>query len=309
MSPSLAEAAAVSVAPVDFRHPSRIGRDAAVALEGMHEAFARRLSTAWSSSTYAAIEVEHVATDQLTVDDFVRALPVPTALATIRVGGLGAVALLQVDLPFALLYVERVLGGPGDPATTPVARRPTDLESALITHELLGSAVTAIDEALRDLGGEPSTLLTFETTPQPLQLGSPGELLLLMSYRIEVRGDLPAHGMVTLAYPVAPLLNQLDRLLTGTGDLDEEHADRAGAAMTDALLGATVDVRVRLGESTLPASALARLTPGAVLRLDHPLARPATLVCGDHTLGTAHPGRRGRRLAAQIATPPTRPSV
>src|SRR5690554_442321 len=113
------------MAPVDFRRPSRISREAVVALEATHEAFARRLSTAWSAGSYAAIEVEHVATDQLSIDDFVRSLPIPTALATIRVGVLDAVAFLQVDLPFSLLYIERLLGGPGDPAVAPIARRPT----------------------------------------------------------------------------------------------------------------------------------------------------------------------------------------
>lgn len=304
MRSSLADAAP-SVAPVDFRRPSRIGRDAIIALEATHEAFARRLSTAWSSGSYAAIEVEHVATDQLSIDDFVRSLPVPTALATIRVGGLGAVAFLQVDLPFALLYVERLLGGPGDPALAPVSRRPTDLESALLTHELLGPAVTAVDEALRDLEGEPSALLTLETQPQPLQLGSPGELLLLLTYRVEVRGDLPGQGLITLAYPVAPLVNHLDQLLTGNHQGDSDPERLASSPVADTLLGAPIDVHVRVGGAPLHASALAGLQPGDVLRLDHPVDLPASLVVDGHTLGSAHLGKRGRRLAAQIVQPPT----
>lgn len=303
MSLSLADAASASMAPVDFRRPSRISREAVVALEATHEAFARRLSTAWSAGSYAAIEVEHVATDQLSIDDFVRSLPIPTALATIRVGVLDAVAFLQVDLPFSLLYIERLLGGPGDPAVAPIARRPTDLESALLTHELLGPAVTAIDEALRDLDGDPSTLLTFETAPQPLQLGSPGELLLLLTYRVEVRGDLPGQGLVTLAYPVTPLAPKLELLLSG-GHTLEDGDSRSSEAMADALGGTRVEVQVHLGATTLLASELARLREGDVLRLDHPIQRPAALVCDDRTIGTAHIGRRGRRLAVQIETAP-----
>lgn len=305
MSPVLADSAASSVSSVDFRRPSRIGRDAVVALESTHDAFLRRLSTAWSSGSYAAIEIEHVATDQLSIDDFVRSLPVPTALATLRVGALGANAFLQVDLPFALLFVERLLGGPGDPASAPVNRRPTELESALILHELLGPAVTAVDEALRDLDGEPSSLVGLETSPQPLQLGSPGELLLLLTYRVEVRGDLPAQGLVTLAYPVAPLVGQLDRLIMGSNYSDESGAGAASAAMTNALLATEVDVHVRLGDSTLGAATLAGLVPGDVLRLDHAAERPAVLVCDERPIGTAHLGKRGRRLAVQVVSSPS----
>lgn len=307
-TPTTADPAA-HAAPVDFRRPSRIGRDAVVALEATHEAFARRLSTSWSSSSYAAIEVEHIATEQLSIDDFVRSLPVPTALATIRVPSLGSIVFVQIDLPLALLFVERLLGGPGDARTGPVARRPTDLEAALITHELLGPAVTAIDEALRELDGEPSTLLTLETSPQPLQLGSPGELLLLLSYQVEVRGDLPARGLVTLAYPVAPIVNNLDRLLTGASSGDDDPASLAASPLADSVLGATMELAVRFGGQPLDAAAIAALVPGDVLALDHRVDRPAVLVCDEQPIGTAHVGRRGRRVAAQIVRPPAASSI
>lgn len=304
MSAALAETP-VSVTTVDFRRPSRIGRDAVVALETTHDAFARRLSTAWSSGSYAAIEIEHVSTDQLSIDDFVRSLPVPTTLATIRIGPLGANAFLQVDLPFSLLYVERLLGGPGDPAAAPIARRPTELETALLMHDLLGPAVAAIDEALKDLDGAPSTLLSLEVNPQPLQLGSPGELLLMLTYRVELRGDLPAQGLLTLAYPVAPLVTHLDQLLRGSNPIDEDEADAANTAMTAALLATEVDLHVRLGDSVMGAAVLAGLSPGDVLRLDHQVGRPAVLVCDERPIGTAHLGKRGRRVAIQVVTPPT----
>jgi len=93
VSRSVVDATAAPVTPVDFRRPSRINRDAVVALESVHEAFARRLVSVWGASTHAALEVEHLATEQLSVDDYVRTLPTPTVLATLRVGPLGATAL------------------------------------------------------------------------------------------------------------------------------------------------------------------------------------------------------------------------
>lgn len=305
MGATIVEQTEVSVAPVDFRRPSRVGRDAIVALESTHDAFARRLSTAWSTSSYAPIEIEHVATDQLSIDDFVRSLPVPTALATVRVGGLQAVGFLQVDLPFGLLFVERILGGAGDPVGAPVDRKPTELESALLSDQLLLPAVTAIDEALRDLGGEASSLLTFETTPQPLQLGSPGELLLMLTYRVEIRGELAARGLVTLAYPVSALVPHLEALLTGPNDHGDGQVRRDGSPLHDTLLDARFEVAARVGGTTLPASALADLEPGNVIRLDHPIDQPAALVVGEHRLGTAQIGKRRRRVALQVVTPPT----
>lgn len=290
------------VTPVDFRRPSRIGRDAVLALESAHEVFARRLATTWASLAHTVVDVEHVATDQLSVDDYVSTLPTPTVLASLRVSALGATALLDLDAPLTLLLVERLLGGPGDPAQADVARRPTDLETSLIGSELLLPAAQAIDEAMPDPAKETSELLGIETAPQPLQMNSSGELLLL-TYRVELRGELPAQGLLTLAYPVIPLVAQLDRMAAGGTD-DDEDVRAAQQAMTNALLGSSLDVRVRLGGSPLDTAALAALTPGDVLRLDHSVSQPASLVCGDRTIGTVHLGRRGRRLAVQIITPP-----
>ena len=302
MSRALADVSTTTVTPVDFRRPSRINRDAVVVFETAHDAFVRRLTSAWANSTQSVLEIEHLATEQLSVDDYVKTLPTPTALASVRVGPLGdATALLDVDLSLALLLVERLLGGVGDPADTVVPRRPTDLEASLIASGLLEPAVAAIDEALDKLDGEPSELLGIETTPQPMQLNAPGELLLLLTYRVEIRGDLPAQGLISIGYPVAPLLAHLEQLTGGNVDEDDP---AHGQVARGALLDATMDLRAHLGASTMPASVLAGLQPGDVLSLDHPLGRPARLVCDGHDLGSAHLGKRGRRAAIQIVSPP-----
>ncbi|GGI06717.1 flagellar motor switch protein FliM [Egicoccus halophilus] len=301
MSRALADVSTTTVTPVDFRRPSRISRDAVVVFESAHEAFVRRLTSTWSNSTQAALEIEHLATEQLSVDDYVKTLPSPTALASVRVGPLGATALIDLDLPLALLLVERLLGGVGDPADTAVPRRPTELEAGLIADGLLLPAVRAIDEALTEIDGEPSELLGIETTPQPMHLSAPGELLLLLTYRVEVRGDLPAQGLISIGYPVAPVLAHLGQLAGGS--VDEDHA-LSGQVARGALLDAQLELQVQLGGSPLPASVFAALRPGDVLSLDHPVGLPARLLCDGRELGSAHLGRRRRRLAVQIVEPP-----
>lgn len=302
---SVAANGSAAAVPVDFRRPSRISRDALVAIESMHDAFARRVATAWSASSYSVVDVEHVATDQLSIDDFVQSLPLPTTLATVRVDRIATNAFLQIDLPFALLYVERLLGGAADASVAAVSRRPTDLESVLVTQELYGPAVAALDDALRDLDGEPCQFLDLETTPQPLQLGAPDELLLLLTYRLEVRGDQPAQGLATIAYPAASIVARVDELLDSDVHDGDGSSEQAAMDVATSLSLADVEVQVRLGGNPVPAGLIVGLAPGDVLRFDHPLDRPADLVVDDRVVGTAHPGRRRRRMAAQVLDPPS----
>jgi flagellar motor switch protein FliM len=144
-----------------------------VALESTHEAFARRLATAWSTSTHAALEIEHVATEQLSIDDYVRTLPNPTVLATLRVGR-SAPPPARPGRPAARAAARRAPARRcRRPGQTAVPRRPTDLETSLIAHELLEPGRRAIDEALRDLEGEPSELLAVRDQPPAAQLAAP----------------------------------------------------------------------------------------------------------------------------------------
>ncbi len=206
---------------------------------------------------------------------------------------------LQIDLPLALLFVERLLGGPGDADLGAVARRPTDLESTLVTQELLEPAVDSIDTALREIDGDRSRLLSFETAPQHLQLGAHSELLLLLTYRVEIRGDLPAQGLMTLAYPVGPLINQLEHILAkASADIPQDATD---ARLRDQLADAEVDLHVRLETSPFPARQIAGLEVGDILRLDHRATAPANLQVDGRQVGSAHLGRRGRRVAIQVA--------
>lgn len=306
MGRTLDDVPASAVSAIDFRRPSRIGRDAVVVVESAHEGFARRLGTTWGNNAHAALEIEHVSTEQCSVDDYVRALPNPTVLTQLRVDRLGGtVALLEIDLPLALLLVERVLGGAGDARSAPAVRRPTDLEAALVRAELVEPAVAAIDSALGVLEGEPTTIINVETAPQPVQLHAASELLVLLTYRVEVRGELPGQGLVTVAYPVSPLLAHIDGFMTGVAGSEDDLEPEVLAANRASLLAMQAELCVRLGAVSMDAGALARLAAGDVLRLDHRVGDPASLVVEDRCVGTAHLGRRGRRLAVQVATPPS----
>lgn len=301
MGRTLEDVPASAVSTIDFRRPSRIGRDATVMVETAHEGFARRLGTTWANNAHAALEIEHVATEQCSVDDYVRALPNPTVLTQLRVDRLGgSVALLEIDLPLALLLVERVLGGAGDARLAPPVRRPTDLEAALVRAELLEPAVAAIDAALGVLEGEPTEILSFETTPQPVQILASSELLVLLTYRVEIRGELPGQGLVTVAYPVSPLLAHLDGLLAGGRGSEDALEPDVLAANRASLLATTTSLSVQLGSVPMDAGTLAALAVGDVLRLDHRVGTPVKLVVEDRQVGTAHLGRRGRRMAIQV---------
>lgn len=294
-------ASEVPINPIDFRRPNRVSREAVVALESQHETFSRRLSTVWNTRAHTLVEIEHVATEQLSIDDFALSLAIPTALASVRAERIGATMYVQVDLPVALLLVERLLGGRGDPTANPVGRRPTDLETALLSRELIEPAVDAIDECLAGLEGPPSVMVNFDTTPQPLRLVSASELLLLFTFRVTLHGVAASQGLLTLAYPVGPLLANIDEIVS-TVTHDDALLDPGEASpVRQQLLEAPLDVSVRLDDSAFAVHDVAHVGVGDVIRLDHHVARPMRLMLDDRCVADVHLGRRGRRMAVQVS--------
>ena len=59
-------------------------------------------------------------------------------------------------------------------------------------------------------------------------------------------------------------------------------------------------VSVRLAETNLPATEVAGLQPGNVLRLAHRVDEPAIVEVGDAPVLRGHVGHRGKRFVVQI---------
>ena len=178
--------------------------------------------------------------------------------------------------PFVTGLAELFMGGPGDAAVRP----PTPLESAVFASRLnaaLGPVVAVLPVETLHLspaapaGGPATELVAFDLTVSAAQVT--GTLLLA----------IPA-GHFTAAGLTAP-----------GGDPEPD------PALVSALQAVPMRLSVRFGAVRLPGDELERLAIGDVVRLPHPVDRPLVAEVDGQPLFLARPGRRGRRLAVEIA--------
>jgi flagellar motor switch protein FliM len=252
----LAESAERAAHGFDFRRPSKFSREHVRGLEVSHQVFARRLASGIGSALHALVQVEAVAIDQLTYDEYIRSLPNPDVVVVVGLPPLPIAVVVECSTALALQLVDRMLGGQGVPVPL---RRPTELETYLV-RDLMQHAVGALGETLESLVAQPE-LSSVEYNPHLVQVTAPSDMVLLLTYEISVSPGAECEGLLTLCYPAATLQPVLDRLSTQmwAGDSEESDDPTSRATMAYRLSEVPVSLTARLADSRVSARDLRAL--------------------------------------------------
>ena len=284
------EAPSRRVVMYDFRRPDKFSKDQIRTISIMHETFARR-TTAALSAALSGLAHAHVAlVDQLTYEEFIRAIPNPTTLGIISMEPLKGSAILEIDPNITSCLIDRLFGGKGEEGT--LSRELTDIESAVmegVISRLLGNlreAWAAVTELRPRLAG-------FETNPMFAQIVPPSEMVVLVSLLASFGGT---EGMMNLCVPYLTIESVLPRLSAQyIFSSARRSTTQAGVrALHDHMADLPVSAEVCRDAQRLSLREIGALKKGSRLRI--PEAGRTFLRMGGHEmfrLETRH-GRRGQ---------------
>lgn len=284
--------------PFDFRNPSKMAREQLRRLELTHETFQRSLGAKLSSLLRTMVRLELLAIDQVTYDEYVRAMPNPTVIGQMTMSPLPGFALIEMSTPTALTLVDRQLGGHG---RTTLNRRPTELEARLIA-DLLKEAEEALAETFEPLLPIRALVAGVEFNPNFVHGANPSEMVIVMSYSLSIVQGHRTEGLLTVCYPFSMLepvwdaapATEEQRPALGTGD-------PTPAALLTTFPEIAVPLSVRLRESEIGAADLASLRVGDVLRFDHKVDECVVGSIAGKDLLEGRMGRRGKNVAIEIS--------
>jgi flagellar motor switch protein FliM len=284
--------------PFDFRNPSKMARDHVRRMELTHETFQRALGAKLSSVLRTMVRLELLAIDQVTYDEYVRAMPNPTVITAISMNPLPDQALIEMSTSTALTLVDRLLGGIGKPGLN---RRPTELEAALIA-DLMRTAESAMQETFEPLLAIEPQVTSVEFNPNFVHGANPSEMVMVMSFSLSVVQGLRSEGLVTICYPFS-MLEPLWEMMPSSEE--QRPALGAGDTTPPQILGAlseiAVPIAVRLRESGIGAGELASLQVGDVVRLDHKVNEAVVASVAGRKLLEGRIGRKGKNVALEIS--------
>jgi flagellar motor switch protein FliM len=209
---------------------------------------------------------------------------------------LPGLALIEMSTSTALTLVDRLLGGIGKPG---IMRRPTELESRLI-QDVLREAQGALRETFEPLLEVDARFESIEFNPNFIQATNPSEMMVVMSYSLSIIEGTRSEGLLTLCYPFSMLMPAWDLapeiddrpLALGTGE--------PSSPMQSSLPDVAMPIAVRLRETAVPASDIAQLQLGDVLRFDHKADEGVLGVVAGLELVEGRIGRKGKNMALQV---------
>ena len=292
----------VEIREYDFKRPERISKDQMLALETLHEAFARNFGASLSSFLRTIVEVRVAACEQMTYGEFVSGLPNPTSYNLIQPDKLEGQMCLEVSPLIIYPIIDRLLGGTNQDLFIP--QRPmTAIEQRLISN-VLGRGLDALSEAWESVRELKFEIVAHESNPQLVQIVPPNEVVMVIG--LEVRMASRA-GTMNLCIPynvIEPVMDELSSqswFAVSRSDTDntceeriEKNLDQTG-----------VEIAAVLAETTMTLRDLSEMRVGDLVVTTKSAEEPALILVEQESKFLAqvgqHRGNRAVRIQRTVA--------
>jgi flagellar motor switch protein FliM len=209
------------VQPYDFRNPILLSNSDLRKLRGRHEEFVQALEGRLSTYLRLEFSLKLSRLQTLTYQKFSSSLNNPTHITMFKVEPLRGICLMDVSPQLGLTIVDRLMGGPGHPAS--VNRDLSEIEVALL------------DQAVQIVVGEWTNLWPEIKEPRPVMLGHennsrflqtspPDTVMMVLSMEAGI-GDYVE--TIQLAFPYAMLEPLMENLRARANAVDDTGALRS----------------------------------------------------------------------------------
>lgn len=282
-----------NIEPWDVRRAGQIGRHQLLAINQLHEGFARNLTKALGTYLRVVFAATLVSAEHLSYREFTTRIPETTYLAACKLEPMGVHGALQLDLKVVFPIVDLLLGGEGKGLTA--TREITEIEQQIV------ESVAGI--VCRELGVAWEAIELEVGFERRMELGDaqrlmpPDEKVLSLSFEVAL---LEVRGGLNLAVPVS-LSHALLRKISAEWS---ESRPRGPSQWRERLKRRLLECPfpVELGVVGLRPSVreLSQMVPGKLLPLRRSVAQPASLIVAGVEMYTALAARVGAARAAQV---------
>lgn len=293
--------ATLEVRGYDFKRPERVAKDQMLALQTLHEAFARNFGASLSGFMRTIVEVRVATCEQMTYGEFIGALPNPTSFNLVQSDVLEGQMCLEISPLIIYPIIDRLLGGTNQDLFIP--QRPmTPIEQRLISN-VITRGLTSLGEAWDSVRPMKFSVVAQESNPQLVQIVPPNEVVMVIG--LELRMGTRA-GTMNLCIPYNVIEPVMDELSSQSWfAVNRNDASRAVTQKIEKNLDqAGLEVAAVLAETTITLRDLAEMQPGDVIVTEQSKDIPSTIIVGGEPKYQAqigqHRGKRAVRVLAKL---------
>ena len=279
----------------DFKHPQRVNKDQLRTLENLHDNFARLLSSTFSGTMRAVVDVETAFVDQTTYAEFIMSLSNPSCSYQFGMEPTNGSAIIDFAMPVAFAFVDRIFGGKGSSQGVE-ARQLTPIEIGVI-NKIVKRVIEDLEITWDPILRVEISDIELETNPEFIQITAASEIVILVAFEVN---STNASGLVSLCYPFFTLESILPRLGQQSYVRQKLNIDELHTRNFQRLQKTFVPLRAELARGTATFKELQELQVGDLLHLDTPVRDKSVLYVADEPKFLAKAGRMGRKYGVQI---------
>lgn len=280
----------------DFKRALRFSKDQIRNLSRIHENYARLLTTYFSAQLRTYIQINVASVDQVPYEEFIRSIPKMTFLNVIEFPPLDGRVLMEFNPNIAYAMLDRQLGGRGTSFNKIDSL--TEIETKIMTN-LFEGAVENFGETWESVAPIEPFLADLEINPQFLQMVSPNETVIVISFNITI-GDIS--GMINVCIPhvvLEPIIPKLS-VHYWMEEKSKQRQPHEEQALKQAIKGTFLPLTTELGETEISFSDLLELSVGDVIPINKSISDPVLVKVDNKPTFLGQVGKSKNYLAVQI---------
>lgn len=280
----------------DFKRALRFSNDQIRGITRIHENYARLLTTFFAAQLRSYVNISVASVDQIPYEEFIRSIPKMTILNIYSVKPLEGNILMEVNPNIAYALLDRLLGGKGNSVNRVDSLTEID---TLLMSQLFEKAAGNLEEAWASLVEIDPILEDFEVNPQFLQMVSPNETVVVVSFATEV-GEVS--GMINICIPhivLEPIISKLSVhywMQTVAKDRNPESYENISSNLQQA----NIEAKAILGHAEITIDQFLNLDVNDLVTLDQTIDEALLLEINEMPKFYVQPGKYKNKVSVQV---------
>lgn len=248
----------------DFTSQDRIVRGRMPTLEMINERFARYFRISLFNFLRRNAEISIGGVEMTKFNEFIHGLFVPTSLNLVKIKPLRGTALFTIEPKLVFVIVDNFFGGDGRFHAKIEGRDFTPTENRVI-EMLLNNLFIDLKKAWEPVMDIEFEFLNSEVNPQFANIVSPTEVVVVISFHVELEGG-GGQLHITMPYSmIEPIREELDAgFQSDRADMD----DRWMRSIEKDLLDSKMTISAKLADIKTTVGGVLSLKPGDVLPIE-----------------------------------------
>ncbi len=280
----------------DFRRPTKFSKEQIRTLQIIHENYARIMGNYLTSFLRVPVKLQVVSVAQVSYEEFVFSLPVPTLMTIFNMSKDMGVAMLETNPTFVFTIIDLLFGGEGKQPGK--IRELTEIELSVM-KQINEKFLDNLGYAWKGIAQIEPQIESMDTNPQFNQVIASSETVALVTFSASVQN---VQGFVNLCFPFIGLEQILSSLTAQHwfNQFQQSASKNKPGNIEKCLQVPQAEVKAVLGSARITLDDFLQLQEGDVLPLKRRRGEPLELLVEGKPLFRVQPGTRGNRLGVKV---------